>query len=329
MTDWAGEVEQVLADDFSGVVSVSRAGDVVFERAYGLADRRHGIGCTPQTRFAIASGTKGFTALVVMGLIADGELSLATTARSLLGNDLPLIADDVTVEHLLTHTSGIGDYADEDLDELPPLKVPVYDLVDTVDYLPALDGIPAKFTPGAQFNYCNSAFVVLALIAERVSGHGYHELVDTRVFGPAGMARSGFLRSDELPGDAAVGYLDDGRTNVFSVPIRGNGDGGAYTTVADMRRFWAALYDGKIVAADVLDDMTRQRAGGPPGHPMHCGLGFWLDGPHVALRGGDYGVSFMSVYQPSDETVCTLIANAETPIGAGLRKVQELLAGAS
>lgn len=326
MIDWANEVERVLDADFSGVVSVSRGAEVLFERAYGLAVRPHGVACTPQTRFAIASGSKGFTALVVMGLIADGTLSRSTSARSLLGADLPLIDDRVTVEHLLTHTSGIGDYADEDLAEPPPLKVPIFDLVDTTDYLAALDGFPAKFPAGTRFSYCNSGFVVLALISERAARRGYHELVAERVFTAARMLDSAFLRSDELPGDAAVGYLADGRTNVFALPVRGNGDGGAYITVKDMRSFWAALAGGKIVAPDVVSEMTHPHADGMAEHQMRYGLGFWLDDPVIALYGGDYGVSFGSTYEPSSGTVCTVIANVETRIRAAVRRMQELAA---
>lgn len=80
-------------------------------KAFGLADRAHEIANTVDTVFAIASGTKGFTALTVMSLVQDGALSLSTTARSVLGGDLPLIDDAVTVEHLLAHRSGIGDYS--------------------------------------------------------------------------------------------------------------------------------------------------------------------------------------------------------------------------
>ncbi len=324
MTSWADEIGAVLDDDFSGVVSVSRGPDVLFEQAYGLAHRAYGIPCTPHTRFAIASGTKTFTALVVMGLIGEGALTLQTSARSLLGDDLPLIAGDVTVEHLLTHTSGIGDYCDEDLDEPPPLTVAVYDLVDTEDYLPALDGFATKFAAGHRFNYCNGGYVVLALLAERAAGRRYHDLVAERVFAPAGMADSAFLRSDALPGDAAVGYLDDGRTNVFSLPVRGNGDGGAYTTVADMRRFWTALFTSSLVPAEVVEQMTRPHAGGPPDNERHYGLGFWLTDSAVQLDGGDYGVTFRSSYDPTSATVCTVVANLETRISPALARVGEL-----
>src|SRR5262249_39690301 len=100
---------------FSGVVRVDRGDEVELAKAYGLADRAHGIADTLDTQFAIASGAKGLTALTAMTLVEDGTLSLATTARSVLGSDLPLIGDDVTAEHLLAHRSGIGDYLDEEV----------------------------------------------------------------------------------------------------------------------------------------------------------------------------------------------------------------------
>ena len=164
------------------------------------AHRGHGIPNAVDTRFGIASGTKGLTALAVMSLVEEGRLDLDTTARSVLGEDLPLIDDDVTVEHLLAHRSGIGDYFDEDAVESMTdyvMPVPVHRLATTADYLAVLDGHPQKFAPGERFAYNNGGFVVLALIAERVSGMPFPELVRTRVCEPAGMRDTEFLRSDE------------------------------------------------------------------------------------------------------------------------------------
>jgi CubicO group peptidase (beta-lactamase class C family) len=181
------------------------------------------------------------TALTVVSLIDDGRLGLDTRARTLLGDDLPLIADDVTVEHLLAHRSGIGDYLDEDewgaiTDYVMP--VPVHQLATPEDFLAVLDGHPTKFAAGSAFSYCNGGYVVLALLAERASGVPYHDLVAQRVCEPAGMSSTAFLRSDELPGDAARGYLEaEGlRTNVLHMPLRGTGDGGVYTSAADVVR---------------------------------------------------------------------------------------------
>ena len=137
---------------------------------------------TVDTRFAIASGTKGFTALAVMSLIEDGSLDLDTTARSVLGDDLPSIDEAVTVEHLLAHRSGIGDYLDEDaMDHISDyaMTVPVHELATTEQYLAVLDGYETVSKPGERFSYNNGGYVVLALIAERASGMPFHELVRT------------------------------------------------------------------------------------------------------------------------------------------------------
>lgn len=270
MAKLVDELDVVAAETaFSGVVRVERDESVELVKAYGLADRAHGIANTTDTQFGIASGVKGFTALAVVSLIEDGVLELSTTARSVLGDDLPLIGPDVTVEHLLTHRSGIGDHVDEDAggdiaDYVLP--VPVHELLDTEQYLPVLEGLPPKFAAGERFSYCNAGYIVLALIAERHSGVSFHELVRQRVCQPASMHDTDFLRSDELPGRAALGYLgvDGPRTNVLHLPVRGSGDGGIYTTAADVHTFWSAVHGWAHRAADLGhgDDQTAQRRTG-------------------------------------------------------------------
>ena len=311
------EIDAIAAaNDFSGVVRIDRDGEVELAKAYGLAHRGHEIPNAVDTQFAIASGVKGLTAVAVVSLIEDGSLELSTTARSVLGRDLPLISDDVTVEHLLSHRSGIGDYLDEDAhheitDYLMP--VPVHELATTEDYLVALDGHAAKFSAGEQFSYCNGGYVVLALLAERISGTPFHELVRRRVCEPAGMDDSEFLRSDELPGRAALGYLtsDAGsRTNMLHLPVRGSGDGGIYSTAADVSSFWSSLFAGRIVSADWISEMVRPRSD-VPRMSSRYGLGFWLHETSdvVMLEGYDAGVSFRSVHDPSRGITQTVISN--------------------
>jgi CubicO group peptidase (beta-lactamase class C family) len=298
------------ADDFSGVVRVDRGGDADFAEAYGFAQRAHEIPNTLDTQFALASGGKGFTALTVVSLIEDGMLELGTTARSVLGDDLPLIRDDVTVEHLLSHRSGIGDYLDEEKESAFDdylMTVPVHQLATTEQYLAVLDGFETKFPPGDRFSYSNSGYVVLALIAERTSGVPFHELLQERVCNPAGMRDTGFLRSDELPARAAVGYLEGlSRTNVFHLPVLGSGDGGIYSTVADISALWGAFFAGEIIPREWVAAMTR-----PRGDKRQYGLGFWLDegSDAVFLTGSDAGVSFHSLHDPVQELTATVISN--------------------
>ena len=240
-------LDEVAAEHgFSGVIRIDRSGRTELERAYGMADRAHRVPNMPQTQFAIASGCKGFTALTVMSLVEAGHVRLDATARSFLGADLPEVDPRVTLEHLLAHRSGVGDYVDEDEDgEITDyvLEVPVHALATTEGYLPALAGRATKFAPGERFSYCNSGFVILALIVERVTGRTFHDVVEELVCRPAGLTDTSYLRSDELPGRAARGYLtvDGLRTNVLHLPVRGSGDGGLYSTLADLHRFWDAV----------------------------------------------------------------------------------------
>jgi CubicO group peptidase (beta-lactamase class C family) len=320
-----------LRATFSGVVRVDRGGEPELAAAYGLADRRHAVRMTLDTRLGLASGAKTLTALAVMGLVERQVLDLATTARSLLGDDLPLVADDVTVEHLLAHESGIGDYLDEDeLDSMNDhvLPVPVHELATTEDYLRVLDGHPMVSAPGERFSYNNGGYVLLALLAERASGVPFHDLVEDLVCGPAGMTHTAFLRSDELPGDAATGYLDaEGlRTNVLHLPVRGSGDGGVYSTVGDLHAFWDALYAGRIVPLDRLAEMVRPRTDWPE-EQRRYGLGFHLSatGDGVFLEGSDAGVSFASVHLPGARLTWTVISNCTDAAWPVLRLLREHL----
>jgi len=317
MADLGGELDALASETgFSGVVRIDRSGRIELARAYGLAHRGFEIPNELDTRFGIASGAKGFTALAVVSLIEEGVLELSTTARSALGNDLPLIDDRVTIEQLLAHRSGIGDYFDEDADwgrEDYVMPVPVHELADTEDYLAVLDGHASKFAPDERFSYCNGGFVVLALITERMSGVPFHELVAQRVCRPAGLTDTEFLRSDQLPGRTATGYVEvDGewRTNVLHLPVRGSGDGGIYSTAADIASLWRALFAGRIVSEEWVAEMARPRSDAPS-HSKRYGLGFWLHASSdpVILEGCDAGVSFRSLHDPRTQVTLTVFSN--------------------
>jgi CubicO group peptidase (beta-lactamase class C family) len=323
-----------LSDEtaFSGVVRVDVGGSPVLAKAYGYAHRGWRVPNGVETLLAIASGSKGLTALATASLVADGVLSMGTPARSLLGADLPLIDEGVTVEHLLAHRSGIGDYFDEEtvasVDDYV-LDVPVHTLSSTEAFLPLLAGHPMVSRPGERFAYNNGGYVVLALLVERASGMPFHELVVERVCQPAGMTDTAFLRSDELRGGVAVGYLkgfDGLRTNVLHLPVRGSGDGGAYTTVADMRALWSALFGGRVVPLDLVAELTRPRSDVPE-ESRRYGLGFWLHPTDdaVMVGGSDAGAAFRSVHQPSTDTTYTVISNVSSGAWPIVRMLDEVL----
>jgi CubicO group peptidase (beta-lactamase class C family) len=196
------------------------------------------------------------------------------------------------------------------------------------DYVSVLDGHPQKFPPGTRFAYSNSGYVVLAVIAERAGGFAFHQLVHQRVCEPAGMHDTQFLRSDELPGRAALGYLEgEGlRTNVLHLPVRGSGDGGIYSTAADVHSLWQALFTGRILSLDRVAEMVRPRSD-VPSESMRYGLGFWLhrSGPAVMLEGCDAGVSFRSVHDPTSGITHTVLSNTTQGAWPITRHLDELL----
>jgi CubicO group peptidase (beta-lactamase class C family) len=134
-----------------------------------------------------------------------------------------------------------------------------------------------------------------------------------RVCEPAGMHDTEFLRSDELPGRTALGYLSTdhaSRTNVFHLPVRGSGDGGIYSAAADFRSLWTAFFAGRIVPLNWVEEMVRPRSDAAS-HAKRYGLGFWLhlSTDTVMLEGMDAGVFFRSVVDPRSDVTHTVISN--------------------
>jgi CubicO group peptidase (beta-lactamase class C family) len=300
---------------FTGVATVDVGDERVYERLDGFAHRALRVPHTPSTRIAIASGSKTFTALAVLRLVEEGVLTLGTRVRGILGTDLPLIDDAVTVGQLLAHRSGIGDYLDEELlgdmnDYV--MTVPVHQLDSTEAFLAALGGFPQVSTPGTTFVYNNGGFVVLSLIAERAAGRPYHALVRERVIRPAGLTDSDFLRSDARPADVAIGYLhpEGLRSNVLHMPVVGVGDGGITSSAEDLHRLWAALRDGRVVPPEWAARVTSPSGDFADGEDRY-GLGVWLsptDG-WAQMVGADAGISAVSTDDPTTGVRWTVISN--------------------
>jgi len=309
---------EALADvgDFSGVVVVSRDGERLVELARGFADRANARPNILTTRFGIASATKGLTALTVASLIESGELSGNMTLRGLLPDALPLVDPAVTIEQLLGHTSGVGDYLDEEeLDDVDDyvMGLPVHRLAAPADYLPLLDGHPQRASPGSRFAYNNGGYVMLSIAVEVATGRSFYDLVQERVLDPAGMVDTGFPRSDRLPAGAAIGYLADGRSNVLHLPVRGAGDGGAYSTVSDLEALWQSMFAGRILPLPAVDRLVESHSVLPDGRHRY-GLGFWLrpDRETVMLEGMDAGVSCRTVHDRPSGLTYTVISNTSS-----------------
>jgi len=313
--DLAEKVDTKAQDSFfSGVVEVVSQ-KCSIRKSWGYRDRANRLENKAHTRFGIASGTKGFTALAVASLIEVEKFGMETKAVSLLGDRFPELHPSITIEQLLAHTSGVGDHYDEDeIEECVDdfiLSIPVQDLVSPFDYLPLLRGRTQKFVPGEKAWYSNGGYVILAMIVESVSEMPFQRYIEKRVFHRAGMRHSGFFRSDNLPQNTALGYLVDKeefRTNVFNLPVIGSGDGGVYSNLDDMKLFWQSLLSSQIVAASTLEPMIKAQN---KLESTDYGFGFWIEdgGDLVALEGYDAGVSFYSACSKDLETQFTIISN--------------------
>jgi CubicO group peptidase (beta-lactamase class C family) len=308
--------EVIEESEFSGVVALTGPGWTDSDIAAGFANRAEQRPNGISTAFATASMTKAFTAVTVMSLVESGDLALDTPLRSLVDEDLPLVHPDVTIEHLLSHRSGVGDYLDEeqlgDIDDFV-FEISAHKLETPDDYLPLISPHPQVSPPGERFVYNNGGFIMLSIAIERATGRSFHDLVCETVLEPAKMTGAGFFRSDDLPVNAALGYLKSGRTNVFHLPVIGGGDGGAYVTAADMAAFWAALFEGRLVSMETVALMV-EPVSDAPRQKMRYGRGFWLalEGPAVVLEGMDAGVSACVSFDPTTGRGYTILANTSS-----------------
>jgi len=312
------------AELFSGVFSVAGEKGVLFERSQGYRNRSEELPNKRDTAFGIASGTKLFTSLAIGKLLDAGKLSLHDRIWDRLPHDLGRIDRRVTVYHLLTHTSGIGDYLDEEAPDSREQemalcrKYPVY-LWETLEYyLPMITPLPPKFEPGTRYGYSNAGYVLLGLLVEAVTGKPYQTFVTGEMIQPLGMKHTGFYRMDALPGNTALGYMEDEhtgevRTNIFSLPVLGGSDGGLYTCAEDLDRLWRKLFAGEVLSPEGMDTfLARQVALGKEDNyglgVYHCDHGG--DTAYYAV-GGDFGVDFFTAYFPRHRITASALGNTE------------------
>ena len=263
-----GELDQYFQqrteqDDFSGIALITQGETRLFAGAYGYASRPWKIPNALSTRFNTASTTKLFTAVATLQLIDRGALAFDTPVVDFLQLRGTTISPTVNVYHLLTHTSGIADDAEEengeDYADIWKLR-PNNAVLETADFLPQFAYKPPNFPPGQGSRYCNCSYVLLGLLIEKASRLSYRDYVQRHIFAPTAMTRSGFLRLDRVYDDVAEGCdplrdeqgsIIGWKKNIYSFPPIGSPDGGAYVTAADLDRFLRRVKAGKLLSAQM------------------------------------------------------------------------------
>ena len=321
------ELETKLAEmvselDFSGVIHVENHTGMIHTSAHGFSNRAESIPNITNTRFGIASGCKLFTAIAICQLVERGSISFQSKLSNLLDHSFPHFDGEVTVHHLLTHSSGIPDYFDEDeMDDFEELwvKNPMYHMRQLEDFLPLFQNQQMKFNPGEKFHYNNAGYILLGLIIEKVTGVSFTDYVEEHIFKPARMDDSGYFSLDCLPANTALGYIykEDGswKTNNYSIPIKGGADGGAYVTAGNMAKLWQSLMNGKLVSKEMLATMTTPWIQSDNETDWY-GYGMWIEKAEDKIvkyhvMGYDPGVSFASGYYPESEMIIVIPSNKE------------------
>ncbi|MEH7883823.1 serine hydrolase [Bacillus sp. JJ1609] len=319
--------------NFSGAVKVQDGTGHAATASFGYANRSDSLKNNAETRFGIASGCKLFTAIAICQLVEQGKFTFDTRLSDCLDLEFPSFSEEITIHHLLTHTSGIPDYFDEDvMDDFEELWInrPMYHIRSLKDFLPMFQNEQMKSAPGESFHYNNAGYILLGLIIEQASRMEFTEYVQENIFKRAGMSQSGYFSFDALPSNTALGYIDlpDGtwKTNIYSLPVKGGSDGGAYVTVEDMVKLWNALYIHLLLSEESLNKLLTLHV--QVNETGYYGYGIWIkkDANQVLkyhVMGYDPGVSFHSAYYPATQTIAVVCSNKSKGAFEIMRAIEE------
>ena len=332
-------------DAFSGVVLITQGSSQLFAGAYGYASRSWNVPNTLTMRFDTASVTKLFTAVATLQLIDRGVFAFDTPVIDFLRLQDTAIAHAVNVFHLLTHTSGIADDAEEESGEVYADVWKTrsnYAVIETADFLPQFAYKPPNFPPGQGCRYCNCSYVLLGLLIEKASGLSYRDYVRQHIFAPAGMLHSDFFRMDDVNEDVAEGCdpLRDEhgsivawKKNIYSYPPIGSPDGGAHATASDLDRFLRKVKAGTLLSPQStaafftpqvlhhVQDDWKQMYG--------YGICFAVDDAGKVLfaekEGMNAGASAVIRHYPDPDINVVLLANIQKGVWEPVKTIHRLL----
>jgi len=313
------------ADVFSGAVALAKDGELLFAQAYGQANKDFAVPNTLDTAFNLGSMSKMFTAVAMAQLAADGRLSFDDPLGKFLP-DFPAAeaAGQIQLKHLLTHTSGLGQFFTEEF-----LAGSRARFRSVSDFMALVRDQRPEFPPGTDQAYSNTGFLVLGAVMEAVTGRDYGEHMRAALYGPAGMARTGDYALDRANSKLAVGYekefTDDGpvfRNNLFEHLIRGGPATGAFSTVHDLVQFATALHTHRLLSPADTERLVTPK---PELHSPAYGYGFAIVPGGAVGHNGDFaGISCnLDLFRESGY-VAVVLSNygwAGLPVVAKLRRL--------
>jgi CubicO group peptidase (beta-lactamase class C family) len=293
----------VAGHHFMGTVLVARGSHVLFSKGYGSANLEWDVPNSPNTKFRLGSVTKQFTAASILLLEERGKLNIGDPVKKYLP-DAPPAWDEITIFHLLTHTSGIPSFTGfPDYAKLEPFAATPAELVSR------FRDKPLEFDPGEKWNYSNSGYVLLSYLIEKITGDSYEKFVRDNIFIPLGMKDSGYDSNSAVISHRASGYEygKNGFENAgfihMSIP---HGAGALYSTTEDLLKWEQGLFGGKLLHAASLDKMTT-----PFKNNYAFGLAVDAGGGHKVIQhgGGIEGFNTELQYYPEDKLTVVVLRN--------------------
>lgn len=328
--------EYAQNNNFSGVALIKRANDIVIEYTAGFAYMGCSIPNNINTMFDTASITKLFTAAGIVLLESQGKLSFCDKVCDIIDLEGTEINKEVELQHLLTHTSGIADDADEESGEIYEdlfVDSPNYALRNNFDFLKNFAYKKQYFAPGTDVRYNNCAFVLLGLVIEKLTEQGYREFITDSIFTPMGMGNTMFHAMDDIHENIAEGYFfckqsNKWKKNIYSFPPIGTGDSGSYTTVYDIDKFIRALKSSTIFEK-MLIPQTKLKRSFDWANILY-GYAFEFiekNGTIFSMYkdGSNAGVCNICAYYPTEDTTFTILGNKDCDVWNLHDIVQDIL----
>ncbi|ESP90610.1 serine hydrolase domain-containing protein [Pseudoalteromonas luteoviolacea] len=317
-------------DAFSGVILVAKNEEIIFNQAVGLANREWRVKNTLDTRFALGSINKMFTALAVLNLIEQGKLKFEDRLTDYVDSSwLPKgEVDKITIRQLLTHTSGLGNFFNE---EFINSNKELYR--DLNNYKPLISSMPLHFSPGTQNRYSNSGMLMLGLVVEKVSGMSYYDFVQKHIYDKANMPQAGSFELDSTTPNLATGYLkrmhsDTWVNSTYTRAVKGSPAGGGFASAKDLHNYALALTSYKLLNKELTESAYSEKS--KYNSAKWYGYGFSVGGTpdnRIVGHGGAYlGVDARVDMHLDKGYVVVILANQSDVVSPVRRKINELLA---
>lgn len=321
------------ANEYSGVVCIKHNEDVLFSSTHGYANRTWNVKNRLDTKFRIGSISKMFTAVAVLKLVEDNKVKIEDKIHNYLALEKSQIPKDITIYHLLTHTSGIGDYYDEmnstddDWFELWK-KRPIYTVKELSDYYEMFKEEKPLFDSGKKFHYSGSGYILLGMLIEKLTGKKYDQYIKEIIFDKLKLEDTKFINNEVVETGVADGYEpehdEEGKVvnwtkNIFTMTPLPSSDGGATSTVNDLITFSRALRNYELLNEEnsklILEPkVLDQDSDGFRGYTWKYSFANWflLEDEKVVRyghTGEEFGVSARLYYYPEKDLDVVLLGN--------------------